>query len=98
MRKEIVPILKRLTDAVHKEGGGRLHSIGTLGLLREQVCHRHHSHIGPSHKFCTFRYNFCRPMTTEDLTRVREDFGKAALMAKKAGFDAGNPRRARISA
>ncbi|MGB9370394.1 MAG: hypothetical protein WCB79_00425 [Halobacteriota archaeon] len=27
-------------------------------------------------------------MTTEDLNRVKEDFGKAALMAKKAGFDA----------
>jgi 2,4-dienoyl-CoA reductase-like NADH-dependent reductase (Old Yellow Enzyme family) len=87
MREEIVPILKKLTDAVHKEGAAASIQIGHCGFFASKYA-TGITPMGPSRKFCTFRYTLCRPMNKEDLNRVKEDFGKAALMAKKAGFDA----------
>jgi len=87
MREEIVPILKKLTDAVHKEGAAASIQLAHCGFFASKAA-TGITPIGPSRKFCSYRYSFCRPMTTEDLNRVKEDFGKAALMAKKAGFDA----------
>jgi 2,4-dienoyl-CoA reductase-like NADH-dependent reductase (Old Yellow Enzyme family) len=87
MREEIIPILKRLTDAVHKEGAAASIQIGHCGFFaNKSVIGK--TPIGPSRKFCLFRYSICRAMNEDDMNRVREDFGKAAKMAIKAGFDA----------
>ncbi len=87
MRQEIVPGLKHLTDAVHKEGAAASIQIGHCGFFANKNA-AGQTPIGPSRKFCLFRYSICRPMTEVDIARVRDDFGKAAAMAKKAGFDA----------
>ena len=86
MREEIIPILKRLTDAVHKEGAAVSIQLGHCGFFANKSVIGV-TPIGPSRKFCLFRYSICRAMNEEDIKRVREDFGKAAKMAVTAGFD-----------
>jgi 2,4-dienoyl-CoA reductase-like NADH-dependent reductase (Old Yellow Enzyme family) len=87
LREEIIPILKRLTDAVHREGAAASIQIGHCGFFaNKSVIGK--TPIGPSRKFCLFRYSICRAMTKDDIKRVRDDFGKAAGMAVRAGFDA----------
>ncbi|MBN1366580.1 MAG: NADH:flavin oxidoreductase [Dehalococcoidales bacterium] len=87
MREEIVPILKRLTDAVHKEGAAASIQLGHCGFFANKRASGR-TPIGPSRKLCLFRYSICRPMTEDDMQHVREDFGKAAKTAVRAGFDA----------
>ena len=87
MREEIVPGLRRLTDAVHLEGAAASIQLGHCGYFsNKSVIGRRP--LGASRKFCTFRYAFAQEMTEEEITRVTEDFGKAATLATKAGFDA----------
>ncbi|NOQ43406.1 MAG: NADH:flavin oxidoreductase [Dehalococcoidia bacterium] len=87
MREEIVPGLRKLTDAVHLEGAAVNIQLGHCGFFSDKnVIGRRP--IGASRKFCTFRYSFAHEMTEEEITRVTEDFGKAAALAIKAGFDA----------
>jgi 2,4-dienoyl-CoA reductase-like NADH-dependent reductase (Old Yellow Enzyme family) len=87
MREEIIPTLKRLTDCVHKEGAAASIQIGHCGFFANRSA-TGATPIGPSRKFCLFRYSICRAMKEADIVRVREDFGKAAQMAVRAGFDA----------
>ncbi len=87
MREEIVPALKRLTDAVHREGAAASIQLGHCGFFANRFAIGK-TPIGPSRKFCLFRYSVCRAMNEEDIGRVREDFGRAVKMAVQAGFDA----------
>jgi len=87
MREEIIPILKKLTNTVHKEGAAASIQLGHCGFFaNKSVIGK--TPIGPSRKLCLFRYSICRAMKEEDIERVRQDFGKAAKMAIAAGFDA----------
>ena len=87
MREEIIPVLKRLTYAVHNEGAAASIQIGHCGFFANKSA-TGKTPIGPSRKLCLFRYSICRAMNEADIERVREDFGKAAKMAIAAGFDA----------
>jgi len=87
MRPEILPNLKKITDAIHAEGAAANVQLGHCGFFANKQA-TGFTPIGPSRKFCMFRYSICRPMTEDDMVRVREDFGKAAQMARQAGFDA----------
>jgi 2,4-dienoyl-CoA reductase-like NADH-dependent reductase (Old Yellow Enzyme family) len=87
MREEIVPGLKRLTDAVHKEGAAVSIQLGHCGFFANKSA-AGVTPMGPSRKLCLFRYSISRAMTETDMARVREDFSKAAQMAVRAGFDA----------
>jgi len=87
MREEVIPVLKRLTDAVHGEGAAASIQLGHCGFFaNKSVTGR--TPIGPSRKLCLFRYSISRAMDEEDMERVRDDFGKSARMAMRAGFDA----------
>lgn len=87
MREQIVPMLKRITDAIHEMGAAASIQLGHCGFFAN-------GHVigerpfGPSKKFCTFRLSVCREMTRDDMEQVREDYGIAAAMAVRAGFDA----------
>lgn len=87
MREEIIPNLKQLTDAVHQEGAAASIQLGHCGFFANKSASGR-TPIGPSRKFCLFRYSICRPMNEDDIERVKIDFGKAAQMAVRAGFDA----------
>ncbi len=87
MREGIVPGLKQLTESVHKEGAAVSIQLGHCGFFANKSA-AGTTPIGPSRKLCLFRYSISRAMTERDMLRVREDFGKAAKLAIKAGFDA----------
>jgi 2,4-dienoyl-CoA reductase-like NADH-dependent reductase (Old Yellow Enzyme family) len=87
MQPEIVPGLRRLTDAVHAEGAAASIQLGHCGFFasRGVIAGRP---IGPSRVFNTYGLSFSRPMDRDDLLRVREDFAEATRLAIEAGFDA----------
>jgi 2,4-dienoyl-CoA reductase-like NADH-dependent reductase (Old Yellow Enzyme family) len=87
MREDILPTLRKLTDAVHIEGAAASIQLGHCGFFANKSV-TGKTPIGPSRKFCLFRYSLSRAMQEDDLRRVKEDFTSAALMARSAGFDA----------
>lgn len=92
MHPGIVPALRGLTDAVHREGAAasiQLSHCGYFSRNRETSTRRPR---GPS-----FRVNeyglmsglpFAGAMTEVDIGQVIEDFGRATALAVDAGFDA----------
>lgn len=87
MRDEIIPDLKRLTDAVHKEGAAASIQLGHSGFFtsRNVIGKRP---LGASPKLCAFTLSYCRKMTENDISEKISDFVNAVLRAKEAGFDA----------
>ncbi len=82
-----IPGLRRLTEAIHKEGakiGIQLYMAGAYsfcGLKGLPI-------LAPSEFTAYFTRQKTTPMTKEDIFRVQEDYAKAAKRAKEAGFDA----------
>lgn len=87
IRPDIVPLLRRLTDAVHAEGGAASLQIGHCGLFADPHVIRTKP-IAPSRVFCLYRLSYARPMLEDDLKRVSRDFEIATILAKEANFDA----------
>ncbi len=87
MRKEILPDLRRLTDAVHKEGGAASVQLGHCGYFASKA-DTGFQPMGASRKFNLFRISFPKQMTEADINQVIQQFASAALLAREAGFDA----------
>ncbi len=87
MRKEIIPDLHKLTDTVHNEGAAASIQLGHCGYFASKKVIKK-TPVGASRKFNLFRLSYCREMTKDDIEEKVEDFGRAAAMAKQAGFDA----------
>lgn len=87
MREEIVPALRRLTDAIHREGAAASIQLGHCGFFSSprEIGHRP---SGASPKICLYRLSRCRQMTGPEIRNKVSEFGKAAALAKQAGFDA----------
>lgn len=87
MREEIVPELKKLTDAVHAEGAKASIQLGHCGnMTHRRTCGQ--KPIGASGGFNLYSPTFYRKMTQEDIDFVVKSFGEATRLAMKAGFDA----------
>jgi 2,4-dienoyl-CoA reductase-like NADH-dependent reductase (Old Yellow Enzyme family) len=91
-RPEVVAPLRRLTDAVHAEGGAasiQLSHCGHFSRNRKLVAR---GPLGPS--FALNRYGlmsglpFGYAMTQAEMTSTAGDFARAATLAREAGFDA----------
>lgn len=87
MRKEIVPELQKITEAVHKEGAAVSIQLGHCGYFANKKVIQSRP-LGASPKFNLFQLSYCREMTEKDIQEKVEDFGQSALLAKEAGFDA----------
>ncbi len=87
MRPEIVPGLRRLTDAVHGEGAAVSLQLGHCGYFSNRRVIGG-APLGPSRLLCTYGLSLSRAMSEADLERVIADFGRAAALAREAGFDA----------
>lgn len=87
MREEIVPELRGLTDAVHREGAAASLQLGHCGFFASPRVIGGKP-LGASRKLCLFRLSFPRVMTAADVERVTGDFVRAAIHAREAGFDA----------
>jgi len=87
MRPEVLPGLRRLTDAVHAEGAAASLQLGHCGFFASpSVINRRP--FGASPKFCLFRFSYCAEMSEGDIEDKIEDFVQAARLARQAGFDA----------
>src|SRR4030042_4675071 len=87
VRDEILPDLRRLTDAVHREGAAVSIQLVHCGFFAsKRVMGK--TPLGASPKFCLYRMSRCREMSEQDINAVIEGYGKAVATAKYAGFDA----------
>jgi 2,4-dienoyl-CoA reductase-like NADH-dependent reductase (Old Yellow Enzyme family) len=87
MTEEIVPALRRLTDAVHREGAAASIQLGHAGDFADKKVIGGRP-LGASSRFVLFGLTRCRAATQAQLDRIRDDFGRAAALAVEAGFDA----------
>lgn len=92
LRPEVMPALRRLTDAVHREGAAVSLQLGHCGAFcnNRQLLRRRP--LGPSRAFNALGALHGRPladaMSEADIEQTKEDFIQAARRAREAGFDA----------
>jgi 2,4-dienoyl-CoA reductase-like NADH-dependent reductase (Old Yellow Enzyme family) len=87
MRPEIVPGLRRLTEAVHRAGAAVSIQLGHCGFFSNPR-EIHTRPLGASAQLCLFRLSVARAMRADEIAQKVEQFGQAALLAQEAGFDA----------
>ena len=87
LRREIVPALRELTDAVHAEGARASIQIGHCGNMAHARVAGGRP-IAPSARFNLFGPTWPRAMNAGDIARVTASFGEAVHLAREAGFDA----------
>ncbi|MBE6335954.1 MAG: NADH:flavin oxidoreductase [Lentimicrobiaceae bacterium] len=86
MREEIVPELKKLTDAVHNEGAKAAIQLGHCGnMTHRSTCGC--KPMGASSGFNLYSPTFVREMDEYEILDLVRDFGKAVNLARQAGFD-----------
>lgn len=86
MRDEIVPELKKLTDAIHNEGAKASIQLGHCGnMTHRSTCGC--KPMGASSGFNLYSPTFVRGMTEYEILDTVRDFGKAVNLAREAGFD-----------
>jgi len=92
MRPEILPPLRKLTEAVHNEGAAVSLQLGHCGYFSRNREASRGWPRGPSTTLNLLGFlvgmPIARRMRRSDMDSVTEDFGRAAVMAREAGFDA----------
>ena len=87
LRKEALPDLKKITDAIHKEGAAASIQIGHCGnMSKKSVAGQ--LPISASYGFNIYSPTFVRKMRKDEIQQVAGDFGRAVHLAREAGFDA----------
>ena len=87
LRKEIVPGLRRITDAIHAEGAAASIQIGHCGnMSHKAICGC--TPISASTGFNLYSPTFVRGMRHDEIVDVAKAFGQAVNLAREAGFDA----------
>ncbi len=86
LRKEAVPSLKTLTDAVHKAGSAVALQIGHCGQMAKTSVSG--ECLSPSGRFNLYGPTWPRAMKEADIRQVVADFGQAVHLARESGFDA----------
>jgi 2,4-dienoyl-CoA reductase-like NADH-dependent reductase (Old Yellow Enzyme family) len=85
LNEESLPGLRRLTDAVHSEGAAAAAQIGHAGPVANARSNRAPS-LSPSGGFTPMGTRL-RAVSAEGITRITEDYRRAAGLAVQAGFD-----------
>lgn len=86
MRPEIVPGLRRLTDAVHAEGAAAGIQLGHCGnMSHKKICGE--TPISASGGFNLYSPTFVRGMRKDELPAMAKAYGKAVCLARESGFD-----------
>ena len=87
MREEIVPELKKLTNAIHKEGAKASIQLGHCGnMSHRRICGCRPYGAIPG--FNLYSPTFVHGMTAAEIDQVVEAYGKAVELSIEAGFDA----------
>ena len=96
LRPEIVPGLREITDAVHREGAAAAIQIGHCGNMTHWTT-AGQMPIGASTGFNLYAYTPVRGMKRREIEQVARDFGTAVRTARDAGFDSGTATSFRSS-
>ena len=86
MREEIVPELRKLTDAIHAEGAKASIQLGHCGNMTHRAtcgC----TPVGASNGFNLYSPTFVRKLRKDEIHGLVKDFGHAVELARQAGFD-----------
>lgn len=87
MRKEIVPDLRQLTNAVHQEGAAASIQLGHCGnMSHRNICGV--TPVGASTGFNLYSPTFVRGLRADELRPMARCFGDAVRLSREAGFDA----------
>ncbi len=87
MREEIVPGLKALTDAVHREGAAASIQLGHCGnMSHKSICGE--IPVGACTGFNLYSPTLVRGLRKDELRPMARCFGDAVRLARRAGFDA----------
>ncbi|MFF0816720.1 NADH:flavin oxidoreductase [Rhodococcus sp. NPDC003318] len=87
MRPEVVPGLRRLTDAVHAEGAAASAQIGHAGPVANAKSNGLTA-LAPSASFNPMSMKVTRAATIDDIARITAAHADAARIAIEGGFDA----------
>ncbi len=86
MREEIVPGLRRITDAVHAQGAKCSIQLGHCGnMTHRSTCGC--MPVGASSGFNLYSPTFVRGLKKAEIDALVADFGHAVDLAREAGFD-----------
>lgn len=87
MCEEVVPELKKLTDAIHEAGAKASIQLGHCGnMTHRSTCGQ--MPVGASTGFNLYSPTFVRALKEQEIYDLVKDFGNAVNLARQAGFDA----------
>lgn len=87
LRPEIVPDLKKLTDAVHNEGAAVSIQLGHCGnMSHKNICGE--TPVGACTGFNLYSPTFVRGLRKDELPELAKAYGNAVRLARESGFDA----------
>jgi 2,4-dienoyl-CoA reductase-like NADH-dependent reductase (Old Yellow Enzyme family) len=86
LTREEVPAMRRLTDAIHKEGSAAAIQIGHCGLMAKKSISG--SCLSPSGRFNLYGPTWPRTISQDEISAIVKDFGIAAKIVGDSGFDA----------
>lgn len=87
MRPEIVPDMKKLTDAVHREGAAASVQLGHAGNMADRKVSGQRA-VAPSARLTLFGLTIPRRMSETEIEEMARAHGRAAALARESGFDA----------
>lgn len=87
MDKNALPGLRRLADDVHQHGAAISAQLGHGGAVANKKLIGK-TPMAPSRFINPSSFDYCRPITRDEINRVIDQFGDAAEVAAEAGFDA----------
>ncbi|TQF74640.1 NADH:flavin oxidoreductase [Rhodococcus spelaei] len=87
MRPDVVPGLRRLTDAIHAEGAAASAQLGHAGPVANAKSNGLPA-LAPSMSFNPLSMKITKAATLDDIRRITAAHGSAAKLAVEGGFDA----------
>lgn len=87
LRPEVIPGIKKITDAIHQEGAAASIQIGHCGnMSHKSICGC--TPISASTGFNIYSPTWVRGMRPSEITAIAKAFGQAVRLAREAGMDA----------
>lgn len=87
MSDKAIPGLTKFTDTMHEGGAAVSAQLGHAGVVASKKI-TGSTPMAPSRFFNPSSLQYCRPVSTGEIARVVDQFGAAAEVAVKSGFDA----------
>ena len=86
MRPEIIPGLRRLTDAIHAEGAAAgIQVVHGVNMSQKSICGC--MPVGASSGFNLYSPTFVRGLRADELPEMARAYGRSVNLAREAGFD-----------